>query len=224
MPRRIDARFPLHPSFAALLLAAVLPACTSSGPYAYPTDGTSYLAPDGTIVGPAADRKRKGKHGAAATVAKPREPVWRWEGDGMPGAPSIVIDLGAQQATFYKGNLAVGWTEISSGNDQYPTPAGNFRIQQKSANHVSNLYGDYVDALGNVVAANIGIKDDPRPKGTRFRGSPMPYFMRIHGGIGLHAGYLPGYPASHGCIRLPRGAAEVFFRNVTTGTPVKVVN
>jgi lipoprotein-anchoring transpeptidase ErfK/SrfK len=131
--------------------------------------------------------------------------------------------LGAQQATFYKGNLAVGWTEISSGTDQYPTPPGSFRIQQKSANHVSNLYGDYVDAEGNVVVANIGIHDDPRPKGSRFRGAPMPYFMRIHGGIGLHAGYLPGYPASHGCIRLPRGAAEAFFRNATNGTPVKVV-
>jgi hypothetical protein len=223
MPPSIAARFRFRPPLLVLLAAVILPACRSSGPNAYPTDGTSYLAPDGTIVGPAAKRKQKGKRGSTVAVAKPREPVWRWEGDGIPGSPSIVIDLGAQQATFYKGNLAVGWTEISSGTDQFPTPPGSFRIQQKSANHVSNLYGDYVDAQGNVVAANIGIKDDPRPKGTRFQGASMPYFLRIHGGIGLHAGYLPGYPASHGCIRLPRGAAEVFFRNVSTGTPVKVV-
>jgi hypothetical protein len=223
MPRSIAARFFSHPIPAALLVAIVLPSCRSSGPYDYPTDGTSYLAPDGTIVGPAARRQQRGKPGSTAAALKPREPVWRWEGDGIPGAPSIVIDLGAQQATFYKGNLAVGWTEISSGNEQYPTPPGSFRVQQKSANHVSNLYGDYVDAEGNVVVANIGIRDDPRPKGTRFRGASMPYFLRINGGIGLHAGYLPGYPASHGCIRLPRGAAEVFFRNVSTGTPVKVV-
>ncbi|MFM7182256.1 MAG: L,D-transpeptidase family protein [Verrucomicrobiales bacterium] len=168
--------------------------------------------------------KTKRKRGAAVAVEKPREPVWRWEGDGIPGSPSLVIDLGAQQATFYKGNLAVGWTEISSGTDQHPTPPGSFRVQQKNANHVSNLYGDYVDAEGNVVVANIGIKDDPRPKGSHFRGASMPYFMRINGGIGLHAGYLPGYPASHGCIRLPRGAAEAFFRNSTTGMPVKVVH
>lgn len=216
-------RFFIRTAVTGLLLAVVLPSCRTAGPYDYPTDGTSYLAPDGTIVGPAAQRKDQRREKSRVAAVKPREPVWRWEGDGVPGEASIVIDLGAQQATFYKGKLAVGWTEISSGTDQYPTPAGSFRIQQKSANHVSNLYGDYVDTEGNVVVADIGIRDDPRPVGTRFRGSPMPYFLRITGGIGLHAGYLPGYPASHGCIRLPQGAAEVFFRNVRVGTPVKVV-
>jgi lipoprotein-anchoring transpeptidase ErfK/SrfK len=64
---------------------------------------------------------------------------------------------------------------------------------------------------------------DSRPQGTTFRGSPMPYFMRICGGVGLHAGFLPGYPASHGCIRMPRGAAQSFFENAPLGTPVRVV-
>ena len=50
---------------------------------------------------------------------------------------------------------------------------------------------------------NVEADKDPRPRGTAFRGASMPYFLRIHGGIGMHAGYLPGYPASHGCIRLP---------------------
>lgn len=220
MPTRFAERLTPHSTAIALLLAVVLPACRTTGPNGYPTDGTSYLAPDGTIVGPAGNRRQFTRGGP---IAVKREPVWRWEGDGIPGAPSIVIDVGAQQATFYKGNLAVGWTEISSGNDEHPTPTGTFRVQQKNANHISNLYGDYVDAHGNVVVENIGINDDPRPAGTRFRGAPMPYFMRINGGIGMHAGYLPGYPASHGCIRLPRGAAEAFFRHASTGTPVKVV-
>ena len=52
--------------------------------------------------------------------------------------------------------------------------------------------------------------------------SNMPYFMRIHGGIGMHAGYLPGYPASHGCIRLPKEMAVHFFENAKVGTPVTV--
>ena len=50
----------------------------------------------------------------------------------------------------------------------------------------------------------------------------MPYFLRIHGGIGMHAGYLPGYPASHGCIRLPQQMAIEFFKNATVGTPVDI--
>jgi lipoprotein-anchoring transpeptidase ErfK/SrfK len=47
--------------------------------------------------------------------------------------------------------------------------------------------------------------------------------MRIYGGVGMHQGYLPGYPASHGCIRLPGHMAEKFFREVRVGTPVRVV-
>ena len=50
----------------------------------------------------------------------------------------------------------------------------------------------------------------------------MPYFMRIVGGVGMHAGYLPGYPASHGCIRMPEFMAENFFKSVSTGTPVTI--
>jgi lipoprotein-anchoring transpeptidase ErfK/SrfK len=52
----------------------------------------------------------------------------------------------------------------------------------------------------------------------------MPYFMRIVGGIGMHAGYLPGYPASHGCIRMPEFMAENFFRSVSVGTPVTITH
>lgn len=52
----------------------------------------------------------------------------------------------------------------------------------------------------------------------------MPYFMRIHGGVGMHAGFLPGYAASHGCIRLPPALAQQFFENAPAGTPVEVVN
>jgi L,D-transpeptidase catalytic domain len=50
----------------------------------------------------------------------------------------------------------------------------------------------------------------------------MPYFLRIHGGIGIHAGYLPGHPASHGCIRLPEKMVLQFFQNAAVGTPVEI--
>jgi hypothetical protein len=162
-------------------------------------------------------------------VAKPSsvgmvDTVSYWDGDGIPGSPSITIDLREQKAFFYKSGKLVGVSMISSGREGYSTPAGNFKIIQKNKDHVSNLYGDYVDGGGNVVVANVGVKRDPKPPGTKFRGAPMPYFMRIHGGVGMHAGFLPGFPASHGCIRMPERMAEIFFANVSHGTPVRVVN
>lgn len=147
-----------------------------------------------------------------------------WDGDGVSGSPSITIDLGEQKAFFYKGGRLVGVSMISSGREGYSTPPGNFKIIQKNKDHVSNLYGDYVDGGGNVVVSNVGVKRDPKPPGTSFRGAPMPYFMRIHGGVGMHAGFLPGFPASHGCIRMPERMAQIFFANVSHGTPVRVVN
>ena len=54
-------------------------------------------------------------------------------------------------------------------------------------------------------------------------GAPMPNFMRITpGGVGMHAGYIPGYPASHGCIRMPERMSQAFFHNVSVGTKVIV--
>jgi lipoprotein-anchoring transpeptidase ErfK/SrfK len=162
-------------------------------------------------------------------VAKPsnvgiNDTVSYWDGDGVSGSPSITIDLGEQKAFFYKDGRLVGISMISSGREGYLTPAGNFKIIQKNQDHVSNLYGDYVDGSGNVVVSNVGVKRDPKPSGTSFRGAPMPYFMRIHGGVGMHAGFLPGFAASHGCIRMPERMAQIFFANVSHGTPVRVVN
>ncbi len=142
--------------------------------------------------------------------------------DGGSGAPSIIIDLGDQEARFYRGGELVGMSPISSGREGYRTPSGNFSIIQKDKNHLSNLYGDYVDSSGNVVVRNIGVEEDRRPAGTSFRGAPMPNFMRITGGVGMHAGYLPGVPDSHGCIRMPGEMSENFFANAPTGTPVRV--
>ena len=71
---------------------------------------------------------------------------------------------------------------------------------------------------------NVELGKDPKPPGTHFKGAPMPFFMRIVGGVGMHAGYLPGYPASHGCIRMPQFMAENFFKSVSVGTPVTITD
>jgi len=147
-----------------------------------------------------------------------------WDGDGVTGSPSITINLREQKAFFYKGDRLVGVSMISSGREGYKTPPGNYKIIQKSKDHVSNLYGDYVDSAGNVVVSNVGVRRDPKPPGARFRGAPMPYFLRFHGGYGLHAGFLPGFPASHGCVRMPERMAQIFYANSHHGTPVRVVN
>ena len=183
----------------------------------YPTDTTSYLGADGSII-----TARGARLAPAAMQARP-EPTWTWNDDGVSGPPSIEINISQQTARFFKGGTLVGHAPVCTGTENHPTPTGSFRVQQKNANHVSNLYGDFVNANGDVVVANVGIKTDKRPPGTRFRGASMPNFLRVTGGVGMHAGYLPGYPDSHGCIRLPDGASEVFFANAPVGTPVKIV-
>ena len=116
----------------------------------------------------------------------------------------------------------IGVSAVSTGREGYDTPPGEFRIMEKDREHVSSLYGNYVDQSGQVVMENVEANKDPEPRGTIFRGAAMPYFLRIHGAIGMHAGYLPGYPASHGCIRLPEKMALQFFQNAAVGTPVEI--
>ena len=145
-----------------------------------------------------------------------------WDGDGMSGPASIVIDISDQKAYFYKGSSLAGVSALSTGDEKHATTLGKFKITQKDQWHKSNLYGDFVDGAGNVVVANVDVTKDKPPAGTRFEGSKMHHFMRFVGGIGMHEGFLPGYPASHGCVRMPAHMAAIFYNNVTTGTPVTV--
>ncbi len=145
-----------------------------------------------------------------------------WDGDGVAGPASVTIDLSDQKAYFYKGSTLVGISALSTGDERHATTQGKFKITEKDQWHKSNLYGDYVDGAGNVVQANIDVTKDKAPPGTRFEGSKMHHFMRFVGGIGMHEGFLPGYPASHGCVRMPAHMAQIFYNNVQLGTPVTV--
>jgi lipoprotein-anchoring transpeptidase ErfK/SrfK len=165
-----------------------------------------------------------GIYGDQPTVGAPQDTVSYWDGDSIGGKPSVKIALSEQRAYFYKGGMLVGISQLSTGREGLNTPTGRFAITQKDVNHVSSKYGDYVDDAGNVIMPNVELGKDPKPPGTHFKGAPMPYFMRIVGGVGMHAGYLPGYPASHGCIRMPEFMAENFFKSVSTGTPVTITN
>ena len=140
------------------------------------------------------------------------------------GPPSIRISLSEQRAYFYKGGELVGVSAISTGREGFSSPTGSFKIIQKDKDHVSSLFGDYVDREGRIIQKEVDTRKDPRPKGAIYDGARMPYFMRFVGGTGMHEGFLPGYPASHGCIRMPGYMAETFFNNVSLGTPVTVTH
>lgn len=162
------------------------------------------------------------KNHIAKTFNAKVDDVSYWEGDEYKGAPSVVIRLGEQRAYFYKGKQLVGVSQISTGREGFGTPTGSFHIIQKDKDHVSSRFGDYIDANGNIIQKEIDRDKDPMPKGAIYDGARMPYFMRIVDGTGMHEGYLPGYPASHGCIRMPGFMAENFFYNVSVGTPVTI--
>jgi len=83
------------------------------------------------------------------------------------------------------------------------------------------MYGKIVDARGNTIVPDADA-DMAVPRGGKFIPAPMRYFMRFDGANGMHAGYLPGYPAPHGCVRLPEENAIAFYNTVEVGTPVTV--
>ena len=88
--------------------------------------------------------------------------------------------------------------------------------------HNDEVICEIIDSDGNVVVSDADTRRDRVPPGCQFVGASMPYFMRFAGGVGMHAGYVPDYPASHGCVRMPDYMAEAFYRNVSNGTPVIV--
>lgn len=152
----------------------------------------------------------------------PVDNVSYWDGDHVSGPPSVRISLSEQRAYFYKGGELVGVSAISTGREGFSTQTGSFKILQKNKDHVSSLFGDYVDRDGRIIQKEVDTRKDPKPKGAIYDGAKMPFFMRFVGGTGMHEGFLPGYPASHGCIRMPGFMAENFFNHVSVGTPVTV--
>ncbi len=149
-------------------------------------------------------------------------PAGWWNDDGASGAPKVVVHIGEQKAYFYKGKRVVGESTVSTGKPGFSTPPGHYTVLSKDADHVSTIFGDYVDDYGNVVRSNIDARKDSRPKGAHFDGARMPYAMFFRGGYAMHQGYVPPFAASHGCIRLPKDMARPFFENAPVGTPVTV--
>ncbi|MFN2621431.1 MAG: L,D-transpeptidase family protein [Chthoniobacterales bacterium] len=155
-------------------------------------------------------------------VAPTPPPTGYWNGDGVPGAPKIIVSISDQRAYFFKGKNLVGESTVSTGKPGFGTPPGHYTVLSKDAAHVSTVFGDYVDEFGNVVKSNIDARKDSKPPGSHYDGARMPYAMFFRGGYAMHQGYVPPYAASHGCIRVPKEMAETFFDNAPVGTPVIV--
>jgi hypothetical protein len=123
---------------------------------------------------------------------------WLTSDDNRPDATvnHIVVSLADQRLYAYHDQQLVAWSNVSSGKPGHETPTGAFSVSQKDVDHHSSLYDN----------------------------APMPFFMRLtDGGVGLHAGQLPGYPASHGCVRLPLDMARELYQRVESGTPVEII-
>jgi hypothetical protein len=114
-----------------------------------------------------------------------------------PGPHLFIVSLKSQRAVLYANGTPVAQTPISSGTASHPTPTGVFSVIQKNRHHRSNIYS----------------------------GAPMPFMQRLTwSGIALHQGQLPGYPASHGCIRLPGDFASYLWRTTKIGARVIVTH
>jgi len=189
-----------------VLGAAILASCQAPQPA-----GSDYLAGLGGQV-----------PSSPATLGV-AEQVSYWDDDGSQGETHVVVDLRRQVAQFYRGGHVIGVAAISSGKEGRHTPSGTYKILQKDPTHKSAQYGWIEDSAGKMVNEDA-TPNTPVPAGCRYVAAPMPWFMRLtNDGVGMHEGYLPGYPASHGCIRMDRGVVKHFYDNAYVGMPVQVI-
>ena len=122
--------------------------------------------------------------------------LWRPE-DAPAGPVLVLVSLTLQRAFVYRDGILIGETPVSTGRPGHPTPTGVFTILQKAAVHHSSTYDD----------------------------AAMPYDERLTwDGVSLHAGGLPGYPSSHGCVHLPLGFARLLFGVTEVGTTVVIAD
>lgn len=178
------------------------------------------------------ERIRLRENATARHAAFRAEPGWKHkiyeDADALaavtPANARIIVSLQDQRAILFAGERVAIDFPVASGRKSYPTPKGSYKILEKSEKHYSNLYGKIYDAEGKVSKGSADFRSDAVPEGGWSVPSPMPYWMRLTGdGMGLHVGHLPGYPASHGCVRMPRSAAQKVYRNTRVGTPVEIV-
>jgi lipoprotein-anchoring transpeptidase ErfK/SrfK len=135
---------------------------------------------------------------------------------------SVIINLTEQAAYLLENGRVTLVSPIASGKEGWGTPVGKYHITNKDLNHVSADFGLVVDSYGRIVDPNA-TPATRVPPGCHYMPAPMPDYMQFGPFLGMHGGFLPGYPASHGCVRMPHDLAAQFFARVEVGTPVEVI-
>ncbi len=199
------------PAIAALLLALGDPAVAAPQP-----------VPVGSSIFGFKRAKQKPARELISRQAQPKV-VPRVLDTATPDNTRIYVSLSKQRAYLLVGDEVAIDSPISSGKRAGMTPKGSYTILQKDADHRSNVYGAFVNRDGQIVRAGVSTKIDSAPSGTHYVGAPMKWFMRLtNEGVGMHVGILPGYPASHGCVRMPEDIAPLFYQRVKVGTPAVI--
>lgn len=140
-----------------------------------------------------------------------------------PDNSHVIISLSKQRAYLMVGEQIYIDSPISSGKRGRETPTGSFHVMEKDPDHRSSIYGDFVDNSGRTVRSGVSTQIDSAPSGTHYVGASMRWFCRLTPtGVGMHVGILPGYPASHGCVRLPADIAPLIYQKVKIGTPAVI--
>ena len=183
-------------------------------------------------LAPEADAQLWGSRNANAPMRKASDMIGRQQGPKINNAlesvinqdnSHVVISLTKQRVYLMTGDQIYIDSPISSGKAGHESPHGNFSVLEKDPNHRSSVYGNFVDHSGRTVRSGVSTKIDSAPSGTHYEGAPMKWFCRLtQTGVGMHIGILPGYPASHGCIRLPADIAPIIYAKVRVGTKVVV--
>jgi lipoprotein-anchoring transpeptidase ErfK/SrfK len=175
---------------------------------------------------PPTPRPQKKQKPAADLIKKQQPPKVspRVLDRATPDNVSVHVSLAKQRAYLMVGEEVAVDTPVSTGKRAGMTPVGTYTVLEKDADHRSSIYGEFVSRkTGSVVRSGVSTKIDSAPSGTVFRGAPMRWFQRLTWqGVGFHTGVLPGYPASHGCIRMPDDIAKIFFDTTRLGTVVSV--
>lgn len=132
------------------------------------------------------------------TVATLKPGQFVWNPEAAPDGPALlVVNLATQRAVLFRNGVPIGASTVSSGKPGYETPTGVFTVLEKKKEHYSKTYDN----------------------------APMPNMQRLTWkGIALHAGNLPGYPASHGCIRLPMKFSSLLFGATKLGMTVIITS
>ena len=130
----------------------------------------------------------------------------------------VKVSTSNQMVYVMEGNKPLLVMPVSVGTSSTPTPKGNFKIYSKQEYRRAQTHGYFVHGNGQISGGYLRNK----PAGTKFIGTPMPYWSEFKSGYGFHTGWMKPHPCTHGCLRMHHNVAPKFFALIKEGTPLNV--